>query len=250
MEQLTLGLYSDPSGETIGAECVAGILGAGLGPQRLNSLFAFINLDQDSDGGIRRGRTFYIDRSGGERLTWAASAVAKYQQKPEAVQRFWLDYSIKTDQFRRISWKDAATESPDFFRERLVLVGGDYLASEDAHRVPVGSGRLAGITLQALAVHTILSGMPFRDEPPRTWLPVFFLLCGSLIAAALLGPGRRVILGAAALILITFAAANWGMFQRFGGVVPLAGAHGHVAHRVGRIAPFAEPFTAVSRELE
>ena len=109
-------MYSDPSGETVGTECVAGILGAGLGPQRLNPLFAFINLDQESDGAIRRGRTFYPDRSGGGRLTWAASSVAKYQRKPEAVQRFWLDYSVKTAQFQRISWKDAGTRRPGDLR--------------------------------------------------------------------------------------------------------------------------------------
>lgn len=224
-EQLTLGLYSDPSGETVGTECVAGILGAGLGPQRLNSLFAFINLDQETDGAIRRGRTFYPDRSGGGRLTWAASSVAKYQRKPEAVQRFWLDYSVKTAQFQRISWKDAgdqAARSPDLFRDKLVLVGGDYLASEDAHRVPVGSGRLAGITLQALTVDTILSGMPYRDGAAEAWLPAFCLLAGLLIAVALLAPRRKVLLGVAALVVLAFGVGNWYSFHRFGSVVPIA----------------------------
>ncbi len=180
-EQTTLGLYSDPSGETVGAECVAGILGAALGAQRLNSLFAFINLDQDSDGIIRRGRTLYPDRSGAGRPTWAASAVAKYQFQPDGVQQFWLDYSARTDQFRRISWKDAAnraTRSPESFRGRLILVGGDYLASEDVHRVPVGSGRMAGVTLEALTVDTILSGMRFRDAARYAWMPAFFWLSG------------------------------------------------------------------------
>ncbi len=73
-EDLTLAVFSTPDGKLVGTECVDGLTAVALGPQRVSDMFGFVNLDEDRDGVIRRGRLAFRDRSGRERPSWAARA--------------------------------------------------------------------------------------------------------------------------------------------------------------------------------
>jgi CHASE2 domain-containing sensor protein len=85
-------------------------------------------------------------------------------------QRFWIDYAIDWTRFQRISWKELDREvdrDPRVFRDRLVIVGGDFVASGDElHRVPHLGGsppEVSGLVLQALIADTMLTGLPIHD---------------------------------------------------------------------------------------
>jgi len=223
--QLTLGLYSSPTGETLGAESIAGLTAAALGPERLSSLFAFVNLDQDADGEVHQGRISYSDRGGARRPAWAAGAVAKIAPHGPSPERFWIDYSVDSDRFQRISWKDVperAAHSPEVFRNRLVLVGGDYLGSgDDAHRTPTRDEPLSGVALQALIANAILSGFPLRDATTWAWVLAAGLLGGVVTAMVLILPAwLKVAYGVVAALLL-FPLAAVLAFRWVGLVVPI-----------------------------
>jgi len=177
---LTLAVFSNQDGSVVGTECIDGLTAAALGPQQALPIFGFVNLDEDRDGVVRRGRLWFRDRDGGRQPSWAARAahglrpnLAWQGQTPRS---FWIDTRIDWPRYSRISWRHVPTalrQSPGIFRDRLVLVGGEFRGSgDDYHRVPRRSGTgtvVSGLTLQALMVDTILSGLPIR-EPGR--LPV------------------------------------------------------------------------------
>jgi CHASE2 domain-containing sensor protein len=199
---LTLASFSSPSGETVGTNCLAGLTASALGPDLFRSLFGFVNLDEDSDGIARRARFFYSDSSGGRWDTWAIRAARSIVAPTHRVEAsgarrgsFWIDYSADWQKMERISWKDLSRyleSNRSVFRHRLVLVGGDYVASgDDYHRVParVGSpGAVSGVMLEALIVDTILADFPIREtgEPTRHFAVI--LLCAAALAGALCIP--------------------------------------------------------------
>jgi eukaryotic-like serine/threonine-protein kinase len=194
-QALTLAAFSGPDGTVTGTDCVAGLTAAALGPERTAALFGFVNLDEDPDGVVRRGRLGYHDRSGRMRLSWAAKAAASLPggapASASATAPFWLDPRIDGPRFARISWRDvraALDRNPGLFRDRLVLLGGDFRSSgDDVHRVPYhgqGISAVSGLTLQALLVDTIAAGLPVR-EPGRTPVALAALLIGLAALGAL-----------------------------------------------------------------
>src|SRR6185312_14401519 len=129
---LTLAASSESEG-VLGIRSVAGLTSAALGPQRTESLFGFVNLDEDPDGVVRRGRLSFRDRAEVERPSWAARAAGMISPvlefSPE--KGFWIDPRIDASRFAGISWRDvpaALATRPWLFRNRLVLVGGDVVA--------------------------------------------------------------------------------------------------------------------------
>src|SRR5947208_504082 len=108
------------------------------------------------------------------RPAWA-SRIARGEGSVEG--KAWLDFSLDRDAFQRIAWRNvsAALESePARFRDALVLVGGEFAASGDeAHLIPDGvtsPALVSGLLLQALAVNTILDGLPIRQAPVWPWV--------------------------------------------------------------------------------
>lgn len=223
-EDLTLAVFSDPDGSLIGTECMDGLTAAALGP-RASEIFGFVNLDEDRDGTVRRGRLWFRDRSSQERPSWAARAArglgADRTVEMETPRSFRLDTRIDWPHYARISWRQAATvlnRNPDLFRDRLVLVGGDFRGSgDDYHRIPHRSGRnaaVSGLTLQALTVDTIASGMPLR-EPGRAPVLAVAALVTALVIGVILSARRIVrmalglVAGAAACLALTFPVFWW-----------------------------------------
>ena len=211
-ETLALAAFSAPDGSILGTKCLAGVTAVALGPQQSNAMFGFVNLDEDSDGVIRRGRLSFRDRSGSQQLSWAARAAAMISPLATSPtsQRFWIDHRIDRSGFARISWRDvpgALAKEPWVFRDRLVLVGGDVAAAgDDVHRAPRRRGQaetVSGLVLQALLVDTIVAGLPVQEASRAPFLAGAALWTGLAAAAALIA--YRPIPVLAALVLgLTF----------------------------------------------
>ncbi|HEX9941059.1 MAG TPA: protein kinase [Thermoanaerobaculia bacterium] len=212
-EHLTLAAFSEPDGSLLGTECMDRLTAAALGPQRAAEIFGFVNLDEDRDGAVRRGRLWFRDRSGVEKPSWAARAARELHPGLESgtPRDFWIDTRIDWPRYARLFWRQVPTaldRSPELFRGRLVLVGGDFRASgDDYYRIPRRSGTSAavsGLTLQALMVDTIAAGLPVR-EPGR--MPV---LAAVLLAAALAVAG--VLCARRAGPVVVWLAAGAGLY--------------------------------------
>jgi adenylate cyclase len=232
---LTLAAFSSPDGtapdgSVPGTGSVGGLTTAALGPGRTGSLFGFVNLDEDPDGVIRRGRLSYRDRAGGERPSWAARAAGMISSLPTASKEkgFWIDPRIDATGFARISWRDvpaALATRPWLFHNRLVLVGGDVVAGgDDIHRVAQRSGEaemVSGLVLQALLVDTIAAGLPVR-EPPRAPFLVGAALWAGLAAGAVLLARRPIPLLAVLLgSLLLYLFLSIPVFQRTDLLLPV-----------------------------
>ena len=115
--------------------------------------------------------------------------------------RLWIDYSVDWSKFHRIAWKDASNvlaRSPEAFRDRVILVGGEFAGSGDVYSaVPSASAlprEMSGLVLQALTLNTLLEGR--RIETPNETLLVAFL---------------AVVLGAAVMALLSHTGSGWTM---------------------------------------
>jgi CHASE2 domain-containing sensor protein len=219
---LTLAAFSEPVGTLVGTECMDGLTAAALGPHRASQIFGFVNLDEDRDGVVRRGRLWFHDRSGSERPSWAARAARDLDSGPDsgAPRIFWIDTRIDWLRYERVSWKDvpaALDRHPGPFHNRLVLVGGGFHASgDDSHQIPQRSGKRAvsGLTLQALMVDTIAAGLPVREPGRASALAASALAAFLAMAAALctlrVGPvAAWLAAGAVFYVALSFPAFWW-----------------------------------------
>jgi serine/threonine protein kinase len=239
--QLVLGLLSGMDGQTIGAECIGPLTAAALSPEQFDSLFAFVNLDQDPDGSVRHAHTRYADRSGAARRTWAASAVEKFAggstgdsavdthadtRGRSETSRFWIDYTADFTRFEQISWKDVPerlTRTPESFRGRLVLVGADFLGSGDEnHASPLADSGVPGTVLQALIANSMLQRFPVRDAPRMAWLIPLVLLSAIAIGCALLMRRPLEMCVAALAVAICFFGIEWMLFRWMQWIAPIA----------------------------
>jgi CHASE2 domain-containing sensor protein/tRNA A-37 threonylcarbamoyl transferase component Bud32 len=222
-KSLTLAAFSAPGG-VAGTRSVAGLTAAALGPGGAESLFGFVNLDEDPDGVVRRGRIQFRDRDGNERPSWAARAAAALGPLPVTDRKdFWIDYRIDPARFDRISWREvpgALAEKPWIFRDRLVLVGDDA-AGDDVHRVPRREERAPGLVLQALQVATLAAGSPVRETPRSPFLALAALWTSGAAAAVLLvrrpAPVLAILLGG----FLLYIALSLPAFQRTGQIWPV-----------------------------
>ena len=105
--RLTLGAASVPGGDTVGPECLAGLTAAALGPERAARLFGFVNLVEDPDGVVRRGRVRFRDAAGGERDSLPGRAARTFlgSVPAGADPAFWIDHSADWRRLPRVSWK-------------------------------------------------------------------------------------------------------------------------------------------------
>src|SRR5436309_633971 len=229
-DALTLAAFSAPDGRVVGTDCLSGLTAAALGPDRTSALFGFVNLDEDPDGITRTGRLLFRDRAGGAHPSWAAMAAAMLGALPRlpAGTTFRIDHRIDGRLYARLSWRDlpvALAKRPQLFRGRLILVGGDFLDSgDDYHRAPARPGRtdaVSGLTLQALQVDTLASGLPLREAPRAPSLFLAVLLTGGATLWILLTrrPGLAVVGLATAALL--YAAVSLLVFRQTSLLLPV-----------------------------
>jgi len=219
-EALTLAAFSNPEGKVVGTGSLAGLTASALGP-RAAEIFGFVNLDEDPDGAVRRGRLWFRDSSCGRRPSWAARATRGL--RPDLAREnatrpsFWIDTRIDWPRYARISWRQvpaALDRNPGLFRNRLVVVGGDF--GDDNHRISHRSGgsRVSGLTLQALMVDTIGAGLPIREPGRMPFLAATVLGIG-LAAAGILCVRRAgpivagLVAGALAYLALSFPVFRW-----------------------------------------
>jgi serine/threonine-protein kinase len=233
-EALTLAAYSGPGGRVIGTDCISGLTAAALGRGRTAALFGFVNLEEDPDGVIRRGRLHYRDRAGRTRPSWAAKAAATLRggsaERNEVANAFWIDSRIDWPRYRRISWRDvpaALDRSPGLFRNRLILVGGDFQGSgDDFHRLSLLAKRatvMSSLTLQALLVDTINAGLPVREPGRAPFLLIAIPLLGLAFAGVLCAPRARWgLISLAPLAAFLYLASSFPAFWWAGWKLPVS----------------------------
>jgi CHASE2 domain-containing sensor protein len=227
-DRLTLAAFSTETSEVIGPECVAGPVTVALGDERAGRLFGFVNLDEDHDGVIRRGRIAFRDRDGRWRSSFAgrtASLAAGPASPLRAAEdtSFWIDHTIDASGFARLSWNDlhaALSGRPELFRDRVVIAGGDYAGAGDRVRVPT-QGVVSGMVAQAMAADTILAGLPIRSVDERYSMIVAAVAAGMLSAVVLWVRSRLVAAGAVTIVLLGDVITATLLFRRAHVVVPI-----------------------------
>ena len=230
-DALTLAAYSPASGQVIGPECIAGLTTMALGQERASALFGFINLDQDDDGVSRRARLSYGDREGGRQPSFAARVAAARGVQGKAIapasrDEFWIDHRIDPALFDRVPWKDldaTLRTRPDRFRDRLVIVGGDFSGSGDDPRVP-NRGAIPGVLLQATLVSTIMSGMPVTGIGDGAAMIAAGIVCALLSIVVLLARHAATVSGPLVLVVVAaYAGGAFLLFSRAGVMIPVVG---------------------------
>jgi serine/threonine-protein kinase len=230
-DRLTLGAVSTVAGTVLGPECLPGLVSELLGSERASALFGFVNLNSDADGVTRHARLHYRDAEGQLRPTWSARAAstAGATLLPDR-DGDRIDYTVDSSQFHRVSWRDVARladSAPEIFRDRIVLVGGEFTGSGDEHRPTPGrssGGRpVSGLVVQAFIVNTMLNGFPIRDS--RRW-PMIVGACFASGGFAFLVLTRRRLIPVMALaigLIGVYAAAAFAVFVAERTVWPVAG---------------------------
>lgn len=170
--QLVLAAFTTSEGAVKGPEAIPPLVTAALGPSGSQRLFAFVNQEADSDGVFRRFRPNPVDVNARSTSGFPQRAcdllLGGRASKVNDFGRVWIDASVATSRFERISWADLpASLECNTFRGRLVIVGAEYEGSGDTGRKiphPRWSPALgSGLVMQALMIGTLLNGMPVRE---------------------------------------------------------------------------------------
>ncbi len=209
---IALAAFSPDQGSVTGPEAIQGLTAAALGPHRTNELFGFVNLDQDTDGMVRRARVSYRDVEGQRRLSFAARAARIMHSKEPVENTFRVDFSLDWRQLDQISWRDlelTLNREPERFAGRLILIGAVYPGADGPYRVPHPQSlddQIPGPILQALTLHTLLDKTHY---PTLASTPLRPTATGGTLAAA----GMLATLGAASVLLgrRLFLAGSFGV---------------------------------------
>jgi serine/threonine protein kinase/CHASE2 domain-containing sensor protein len=229
-DQLTLAAFTTSTGAVVGPECLPRLVTELLGLERSRLLFGFVNLDADADGVTRRVRQHYPDAQGRLQATWAARVALTAGVSPAAARdRDRVDYTVDVEQFRRVSWRDVARladAAPETFRDRIVLVGGEFAASGDERRPTPGrstnGATITGLVVQALAVNTVLNGFPIHESryaPSSAGAMLSGVLAFLILMRRRLTPGVVV----AALLAVAYVAVAILIFATGRVLWPIAG---------------------------
>ena len=173
-ERLVLASYIKEDGSLLGMECLQGLTMAAIGSEaQAERLFGFLNMRPDPDGRIRRawpgfksenGKTILSLPAKAFRLLTGADMTGKLMEQPS-----WIDYTADWTRFQKIPWKDLRDvlgQRPEAFNQKMVLVGGEYEASQDFHRIPQrpkSQAELSGLLIQTLTLNTWLQDRPFHE---------------------------------------------------------------------------------------
>jgi CHASE2 domain-containing sensor protein len=228
-DRLRLAAMATRSGTLLGAECVAGLAAAALGPQRISALFGLVNVHQDEDGRVRDGRIFFRDVPGGRRPSWAGAASSLLGIRAEHDDPgFVLDLAVDPDSFPSVPWRalpELARRDPGLFQGKLVLIGGDRASfADDAHRLAsaLGGARdVPGVVLQAMMVQTLLEGRPVRRAGQPWRLALAALGAAWTAGACLTARTPRLGLLASGMLIVGMPVLEALSFRWTGLLLPL-----------------------------
>jgi len=240
-DRLVLAAHATPEG-MVGTEAVAGVAATALGEQAAGRLFGLVNLEEDPDGVVRRGRLAFPTVDGPPMRSWATAAAAALTDRPgldppagpalaahlAPAGTFFIDHSAADPPGSVMSWRDLGTrleQDPSSLHGKLVLVGARLAGSgDDALRVPGGparSDRLPGALVQARTIDTILTGFPLREAPAAALLLWVGGVVAAVVGAVLCSPSAR---WAAPALLVAAALQVGGpaLAFRHGTLLPVA----------------------------
>lgn len=172
--KVILASYIKEDGSILGMECIKGLIMAALGStERAEALFGFLNMEPDLDGRLRCMQIGLQNQEGRRVYSMPVRAFQVLTggdlSDEQTEQLLWIDYSIDWNKFLRISWKDLSSlinQRPDFFQDKIVLVGGEYEGSQDYHRIPRRLERkdeASGLVIQALTLNTLFQDKLIHD---------------------------------------------------------------------------------------
>jgi serine/threonine protein kinase len=190
--KMVLASYSGSEGDVSGPEAVKGLVTAALGREKIETLFAFVNVQADPDGVVRTMPLVYRDQHGKSAYSLAARAARVLMGRSPAQTLsgapLRIDYSIDWTKFPRLSWKDlpeVLARQPEVFHDRVILIGGEFVGSGDVYNTsPYVTGRpkqVSGLVLHALTLNTLLEGTQIRTSDETV---VLGFLCAALAMAA------------------------------------------------------------------
>jgi serine/threonine-protein kinase len=234
---LTLAAQVSPGSDAVGPEVLQGLTAAALGPESVRRLFGFVNVETDPDGVVRRVRARTPGAQGGPLAAWAVRAAstlpgrttaqpAADARDPGTTSPFWIDYTVDSDRFPTIAWKDLTrviSAEPARLRGKLVLFAFDPAASGDRHRVPAwhrGSREWPGIVLQAVVTQTVLSGFPVRRHGAGQW--VLALAAAVAFAGVLCAPRWAPFLALGVAAAVAYVVVAFAIFRETRLLLPLA----------------------------
>jgi adenylate cyclase len=182
------------------------------------------NYVNDSDGVIRR-QPYAVE--GLESFAVVAAEEFRGRRLPVREGFEWIDFSgppgtVESVPFSRVI---EGRTPPDFFRDKIVVIGATAPSLQDVHSTAMGAGEpMSGPEIQANAIATVLDDFPLQSAPGALNVALIVLLglVGPGIALAL-GPLRAAILGALLAGLYAVAvqlAFNAGLVVSF--LYPLA----------------------------
>lgn len=242
-DRLVLAAHATADG-VVGPEALSGLATAALGDAAAGGMFGLVNLEEDADGVVRRGRLRFATRDGGAVESWAAAAVRAFGDdpraeragdavgpRPAAAHTFVLDFTAVQATSAVVGWSELderLARDPSLVRGKLIVLGAQLAATgDDALRVPRGPGSpatLPGAMIQARAIDTILAGFPIREP----WGPIPPLALALVVAATAVG-------------LLVTGSLGWSLV----GATAVAGLHvllAWVAFRYGgHLVPIAAP---------
>jgi adenylate cyclase len=182
------------------------------------------NYVPDSDGVIRR-QPYAVEGLESFAVVAAEDFRGRRLQVREGFE--WIDFrgppgTVKSVPFSRLV---EGRTPPDFFRDKIVVIGATAPSLQDVHSTAVGGDTpMAGPEIQANAIATVLDDFPLQEAPGALNVALIVLLglVGPAIAIAL-GPLRAAICGALLAGLYALAvqlAFNSGLIVSF--LYPLA----------------------------
>jgi CHASE2 domain-containing sensor protein len=137
-----------------------------------------------------------------------------------------MDYRVEASRFDRLAWHELLRGSERRLDGRVVVLGAEFTGSGDRHRAP-GPGRLAadlsGLTLQGIAIDTLLRGRPVRE-----------------LAARVVWVGMAALLAVTTMALVSMTRLSSAWIAAAGGLAVWVSA-AVVAFANGRVAPVAAP---------
>lgn len=197
----------------------------------------YVNIHPDPDGRVRRIRAWFDTTEERYYHTSMMMALSQFVDEEKAEEwlktiprdsngEFWINFPGPASSFKRISFGEviATVDSEDdskmaeLFRDSVVLVGHTGTGSTDLLSTPF-STVYPGVTVQASAVHTLLSGKFLRS--PNSVLGFFIVVLLSLSVAWLtkvFGPKRALIFVPSLMAL--YVAWNILVFHFMGFILP------------------------------
>jgi len=166
-DRLVLAALSAKNDRILGTECLKGFTTMALGAEKASFLFGYVNLNEDSDGIVRRFKGSFNDTQGNSRNAFAQRAATLIQKGSlplrNQAEPMWINYAVDWQE-NRLLWSEIIQEKLLLQRvkDKFVLIGGESDDYEDMHRVPHPASlpaRISGVLIQGMIINSLISNI-------------------------------------------------------------------------------------------